>query len=311
MTTLCVATDGGHLAQLIELGTRLGGLGNDTLWVTFETPQSRSLLADRKSVFIRSIGERDVGGVCRGVAAAHNIISSLEVDAVISTGSAIALSFLPYAAARGISAHYIESAARVGPPSLTGRLLERIPRIQLYRQYPHAARGRWKYAGSVFDGFETTPNGGRTVRRVVVTLGSGVHAFRRLLDRLVAIIPPDLEVLWQTGSTPVDGLPIEARPTVPAAALENAIREADVVIGHAGCGSALTALNSGKYPVLVPREPQYGELVDSHQVELARFLGEQGLACHRSPETISFEDMVAAAAQSVSRRATPPMLRLA
>ena len=37
---------------------------------------------------------------------------------------------------------------------------------------------------------------------------------------------------------------------------------ADVVISHAGVGSALTALRCGKRPILVPREAARGEHVD-------------------------------------------------
>ena len=281
------------------------------LWVTFDAPQSRSLLKGRRTIFIRSIEERDIFGVLLGARSAHRILRSERVSAVVSTGSAIALSFLPYAVIRGISAHYVESAARVGSPSLTGRILERCPGVKLYRQYPHASKGAWRYAGSVFDGFQRKPTEQRDIRRVVVTFGSGEHGFRRLLERLIAILPRDVDVLWQTGSTPVDGLSIVAQPLVPAAVLNDAIRNADVVIGHAGCGAALAALNAGKYPLLIPREPEHGELVDRHQVELAQWLEQQDLAIHRTPETLSLSDVFAAASRRVERRAHPPVFKLA
>jgi UDP-N-acetylglucosamine--N-acetylmuramyl-(pentapeptide) pyrophosphoryl-undecaprenol N-acetylglucosamine transferase len=311
MTAVLVGSNGGHLSQLVELGTRIDGLDNDRLWVTFDTPQSRSLLEGRRTKFIDLIGERDVVGVCRGAITAHKIMHEIDVSAVVSTGSGIALSFLPYAAARGIKAHYIESAARVSSPSLTGRLLERTPRVHLYRQYPHAARGRWKYGGSVFDGFHAVKQQGHDIRRIVVTLGIGLHGFRRLIDRLVTILPSNIEVLWQTGSTPIDGLAISARPIMPAAEMKKAIQEADAVIGHAGCGSALSVLNAGKCPVLIPREQQHGELVDNHQVEIARWLDERGLALYRTPETVSFDDLVAASARRIARRSDPPAFKLA
>jgi UDP-N-acetylglucosamine--N-acetylmuramyl-(pentapeptide) pyrophosphoryl-undecaprenol N-acetylglucosamine transferase len=310
MTTVFVATSGGHLSQLVELADRMSGVETEALWVTFATPQSRSLLNGRRTKFIRAIRERDVVGVCLGAFSAHQIFRSERVSAVVSTGSAIALSYLPYATLRGIGAHYIESAARVGSPSLTGRILERVPRVNLYRQYPHASKGSWRYAGSVFDGFQCSSAGGRDVKRVVVTFGSGKHTFRRLLERLATILPRDIDVLWQTGSTPVDGFSIDAQPMVPASTLNEAIRRADAVIGHAGCGAALGAFNAGKCPLLVPREPQYGELVDSHQVELALWLDKQGLAIHRTPETISLSDVFEAASRVVERRLNPPTFRL-
>ncbi|MFO1070026.1 MAG: glycosyltransferase [Geminicoccaceae bacterium] len=311
MTAVMVATNGGHLAQLVELSGRMDGLDGERHWVTFDSPQSRSLLAGRNTTFIRPIEERDVAGVLRGVADAWSILREVRAKAVVSTGSAIALSFLPLAAARGIPAHYVESSARVQEPSLTGRTLAKVPGVKLYRQYPHAATGRWRYAGSVFEGYEQRDGRPTPIRRAVVTFGSGTHGFRRLLERLVTILPRDIEVLWQTGSTDVTGFDITARDLVPAAELEQAIRAADVVIAHAGCGSALAALNAGKLPVLVPREPQHRELVDNHQVELAGWLASCGLALRRSPEELTFDDLLAAASGRIGRRANPPPLRLA
>jgi UDP-N-acetylglucosamine transferase subunit ALG13 len=311
MTSLFVAANGGHLAQLVELEKRMAGNDHDRLWVTFDSPQSRSLLAGRRTRFIRSIEERDIFGVCRGFFDAHDMFGKDKIDAVISTGSAIAVPFLMYAAARGIPSHYIESAARVSSPSLTGRILEWVPRVRLYRQYPHASHGRWAYGGSVFDGFKAAQGAKRDVRRIVVTLGSGTHVFRRLVDRLVKILPPSSEVVWQTGCTPVADLNIKAQPTLPSAVLDKAIADADVVIGHAGCGTALSALNAGKFAILVPREPQYGELVDTHQVEIARWLGERNLAFHRDPNSINTQDIFMAAERRVCREDIPPLFRLA
>jgi UDP-N-acetylglucosamine transferase subunit ALG13 len=311
MTSLFIAANGGHLSELAELEQRMAGNEDDRLWVTFDSPQSRSLLAGRQTRFIQPIEERDIVGVCRGLFDAHKIFNDHKVDAVISTGSAIALPFLLHAATRGISAHYIESAARVGIPSLTGRVLEWVPGVKLYRQYPHAVHGRWRYRGSVFDGFTAAESTKRNVRRIVVTLGSGTHTFRRLLDRLVTILPSRVEVLWQTGSTPFADLGINGQPMVPAAVLDRAIADADVVIGHAGCGTALSALNAGKYPILVPREPQYGELLDTHQVEIARWLGERNLALHRDPNSINIQDVFMAAERGVRREVNPPSFRLA
>ncbi len=45
MTALMVATNGGHLAQLAELAERMQEIEADRLWITFDSPQSRSLLA--------------------------------------------------------------------------------------------------------------------------------------------------------------------------------------------------------------------------------------------------------------------------
>lgn len=310
MTTLFVASTGGHLAQLFTLAGRMNGLGEDRLWVTFDGEQARTLLDGERTVFVPYIKERSVAGVLRTLGPARRMMRDPRaVTAVISTGSAIALAFLPYAAVRGIEAHYIESAARVGQPSLTGRVLETVPGVRLYRQYPHVAGGRWGYGGSVFDGFQPVRGRPRPVRRVVVTVGTD-KSFRRLVEAAAAILPRDVEVLWQTGPTPLDGLDIAARPFIPAAVLDQALGDADVVIAHAGCGSALAALSAGRCPVLVPREPNHGEVVDRHQLEIAGWLTRQGLALERRPEELTFADLEAAAARTVVRRSVVPPFHL-
>lgn len=309
MTTLLVASTGGHLAQLFELAGRMDGVGRDRLWVTFESEQARTLLDGERKVFIPYIAERDVAAVARGLALARRTMCAERIAAVVSTGSAIALSFLPYAALRGIEAHYIESSARVGRPSLTGRLLQAVPGICLYRQYPHVAGGRWSYGGSVFDGFQGVRVEPTPVRRVVVTLGTD-RAFRRLIERMAAIIPPSAEVLWQTGPTPTAGLGIDARPFVPPPELLRAMREADVVVAHAGCGSALSALKAGKFPVLVPRDPNRSEVVDMHQIEIAGWLSRRALALARTPDELAPADLETAASRAVTQPSDPPPFRL-
>jgi UDP-N-acetylglucosamine--N-acetylmuramyl-(pentapeptide) pyrophosphoryl-undecaprenol N-acetylglucosamine transferase len=311
MTTLFVASNGGHLAQLYELSNRMNGLGKDRLWVTFDDAQAGTLLDGEERIFIPPIAERDIKGVLQALGYAHRLMRAPNrVRAVVSTGSAVALAFLPYAALRGIEAHYIESAARVSTPSLTGRMLATVPGVRLYRQYPHAADGRWRFGGSVFDGLRGVDIEPRSVKRVVVTVGTMSQQFRRLVEAVAAILPPETEVVWQTGHTSSEGLGIDARRFLPASVIAQAMRDADVVVAHSGCGSALTALLAGKYPVLVPRDPCHGEVIDSHQIEIARWLSQQGLALYRTPEDLGLADLKAAAARAVARTSDPPPFRL-
>src|SRR5690349_6481859 len=126
---LLVATTGGHLVDLQELAERFPHFGR-RLWVTFDGVQGRSLLAKEPTVFVPEIVERDIAGVLRALPHVRRIIAKAHpVSAAVSTGSAIALAFLPYCAGRGISAHYIECSARTDKPSLTGRLPATVPGI--------------------------------------------------------------------------------------------------------------------------------------------------------------------------------------
>lgn len=281
--------------------------GDQEFWVTHDTPQSRSLLEGRNRLFIPYIGERDLLGVARAVPTARSVLSQQRPDAVVSTGSAVALAFLPVSRVMGIKTTFIESAAMVSGHTRTGSALAYVPGIELRTQSKLTADTKWTYAGSVFDGFtpvETNPS--HEPKRLVVTVGtSRQFGYRSLLERLVEIVPEGTEVLWQTGVTDVDGLPIEATPWLPAADLEERMREADVVISHAGCGSALAALTNGKRPVLLARRADRGEFNDDHQLEIQRQLDDRGLALAADVPTLSWDDIVEAARWNVQRDTVP------
>jgi UDP-N-acetylglucosamine transferase subunit ALG13 len=145
--------------------------------------------------------------------------------------------------------------------------------------------------------------------RVVVTLGTIPYAFGSLVARLRAILPDDSEVLWQTGETSTDGLPGTAHATMPHAELVEAMRAADVVISHAGVGSALDALEAGRLPLLVPREQRAGEHIDDHQSQIASLLASRGLAITARADELSLEHLTAAAGGSVTTApATRPLV---
>jgi UDP-N-acetylglucosamine--N-acetylmuramyl-(pentapeptide) pyrophosphoryl-undecaprenol N-acetylglucosamine transferase len=315
MTTLLVSSVGGHLADLHVLLPRLRGIEQERMWVTFDTPQSRSLLAGEEVVYVDYTGPRDVKNVLRHSALARRLFKgSHPFSAVVSTGSGIALSFLPQARARGVRCHYIECSACTSGPSLTGKLLRRIPGIDLYSQYEGWARPPWRYAGSVLDAFAPGPtNGGpRQIKRVVVTVGTMQgYPFRRLIERAIKVLPADVDVLWQTGCADVSDLPIRTRAQVAAHVLQQEIRAADVVIAHAGCGSSVSALRAGKMPILVPRRRAHGENVDDHQLMIAGELAERGLAIARTVEQLSAEDLQLAARGSVRADTAPAPFRLA
>lgn len=301
MTALLLASTGGHLAQLHQLRPRLVPPGEDVVWATFDTPQSRSLLKDELVEYVPYVAPRDWRKVAGNVTHARRILREHGVERLFTTGSGIALSFLPTARARGVDCHYIESAARSHGPSVTGRVAAVIPGVRTYTQYDSWASGRWRRSVSVFDDFVATQaQDPAPVRRVVVTLGTiQGFGFRSLVERLLEILPSDAEVLWQTGDTDVSGLAIEARPSLPFAELAAAVRGADVVVAHAGVGSALDTLAQGKLPVLVPRRSFRGEHVDDHQIEIAGELSARGLALHRELDELTMDDLGRAAGSRV------------
>jgi UDP-N-acetylglucosamine--N-acetylmuramyl-(pentapeptide) pyrophosphoryl-undecaprenol N-acetylglucosamine transferase len=319
VTTLFVATTGGHLTQLHSLADRIPPDG-DEIWVTHANEQSTSLLADRDVEYVPYVGRKDVPGVLRSTLHAHRLFRRRRPTRAVSTGSGIALGYLPYLAARGVECHYIESAARVGGPSLTGRILRWVPRVRTYTQHRHWSGGPWRYGGNGFDAYEALPVPhvpGDPVK-VVVTVGTAAEfPFRRLVLPLAKLLAPDgpleqalgrpVQVLWQTGCTPVDDLPITPTPFLPSAELADALAAADIVVSHAGTGSALANLAAGRFAVMASRAAEFGEAGDDHQRQLADELAARGLALHRGPTEITVEDLLATLSTTVRRvSAVPP-----
>jgi UDP-N-acetylglucosamine transferase subunit ALG13 len=106
---------------------------------------------------------------------------------------------------------------------------------------------------------------------IFVTVGTNEAPFDRLLEA-VNSLELDEELIVQHGSSavqPEGALCVESLPLDELTAL---VRQARIVVTHAGVGTILTALANGKRAVVVPRLHDYGEAVDDHQVEFARRL---------------------------------------
>lgn len=308
MTTLLVASTGGHLKQLHQLHRRLTTVDGPYHWATFDTPQSRSLLAGESVSYVPFVGGRDPVNILKNVPGAARILRREQIDTIVSTGSAVALPFFAVARARGLTCHYIESSARSTGPSVTGTLIGKLPGVNRYAQYPAWADDRWNYRGSVFDAYAPAePTEAPPIRRAVVTLGTFKDiGFRRLVVKMLEILPPGVEVLWQTGDTDVSDLGIEGHHAIPERELIDAMADADVVVAHAGVGTALAAMQVGRAPILVPRRLSHGEHVDDHQIQIADELGRRGLALSVDADDLTLGDLSTAASMRVETLAEAP-----
>jgi UDP-N-acetylglucosamine transferase subunit ALG13 len=275
------------------------------LWVTFSSRQSRALLASRPTEYVRNTPPRDWRSILINTKNARRILNS-SVDSVVSSGAGIALSFLPLARARGIDTHYIECSARVTGPSVSGRILETVPGVRLYTQYPDQTSERWSYRGSVFDDYDTMPvSAPQELRSVFVTVGTLNFSFMRLLERLRRVLPASVQVTVQagvdTGQLVWPGATI--KELLDANELSAAMEAADVVVAHAGIGSALSALRVGKVPILVPRMSSCNEHVDDHQLQITSHLSALGLAVITDADTLGPVHF----AEALTRRAVRPV----
>lgn len=295
----------------MRLRPRLQPRSGAVEWVTSDGDQRRSLLAGEQVHHLSYVAPRHAHVVVHDLPEADRILRFGHYDRVVTTGSAMALSVLLAARRRGIPCHWIESSARATGPSLTGRIVSRIPGMHLYTQYPSWATGAWSYRGSVLDDYEPTVRAAAQdgmAHRVVVTFGTMRtypfdRAARALIPLLRQVAAPDAQILWQTGVSDVSDLGIDGKESVPASELRTAIQESDLVIAHAGVGSALTALDLGRAPVLLTRRKSRAEMVDDHQVMIAQELSRRGVAIGADPDDLTADDLARSMTMGVAKTA--------
>ena len=108
---------------------------------------------------------------------------------------------------------------------------------------------------------------------ILVALGTHHQPFDRLViaaDR--AAVELGERVVIQRGATRFPAPHAEVFDAAAPEAFEALLREARVVVLHAGSSSFLQARGLGRRPIVVPRRPDHGEHVDDHQVRFARSL---------------------------------------
>ena len=281
---LAVSSTGGHLDELLALAPRFAMEGEHLVWVTAETAQSRSLLRGQDVAWVRQVGARQGVRVLQSVPQAIQLLRERRPRRVVSTGAALSVPYLAAARFLRIDTHYVESATRLSGPSLTGRIVQRLPGVHLYRQADGWGQRRWTRIDDVFHAFEVRRTPPPTSLRIFVSLGTERFPFDRAVRLIAAAVPPRAEVLWQLGHTTASRtLPGETRQWLSFEEMQEALSTADVVITHCGVGSVLSALRAHKCPVVIPRLGGQREHVDDHQVELAGALDDAGLALVATP----------------------------
>jgi UDP-N-acetylglucosamine transferase subunit ALG13 len=117
--------------------------------------------------------------------------------------------------------------------------------------------------------------------RLFVTIGTDHHAFERLVGWVGdwARANPDWDVSLQHGRTaaPPELPNLAAFAFFDHAQLQELLSGSDAIVCHGGPATITEARRSGHVPVVVPRDPVFGEHVDSHQLLFARRLEAAGL----------------------------------
>lgn len=108
---------------------------------------------------------------------------------------------------------------------------------------------------------------------IFVALGTHHQQFDRLVraaDRAAIVLGE--EVVVQAGATRIPAPHARVVSVLLPDVFDAYLREARVVVLHAGSSSFLQARALGRRPIVVPRRPEHGEHVDDHQLRFARSL---------------------------------------
>jgi UDP-N-acetylglucosamine:LPS N-acetylglucosamine transferase len=139
---LLVASNGGHLLQLKQLQDAWAP--GDRVWVTFDKPDSRSLLAGERVFFAFHPTNRNVRNLLRNLVLAVRLVHRFHPRAIVSTGAGVAVPFCYIGRLFGARIVYVESFSRIHEPSLTGRLVHPVAH-RFFVQWPEL-RPRYRKA---------------------------------------------------------------------------------------------------------------------------------------------------------------------
>lgn len=108
---------------------------------------------------------------------------------------------------------------------------------------------------------------------IFVTVGTHEQPFNRLIQKIDELKRDGMlqdEVIIQTGFSTYEPQYCRWMKLIPYQQMIKNVNEARIVITHGGPASFIMPLQSGKTPIVVPRQHQFNEHVNDHQVEFAR-----------------------------------------
>lgn len=110
---------------------------------------------------------------------------------------------------------------------------------------------------------------------IFVTVGTHEQPFNRLIkevDRLVAEGKIKEKVVMQTGFSTYIPKHCEWHKMMSFNEMQTAYQTARIIITHGGPSSFLEALQYGKVPIVVPRQVEFNEHINNHQVDFVKLV---------------------------------------
>jgi len=110
-----------------------------------------------------------------------------------------------------------------------------------------------------------------------ISIGNAKQSFTRFFEMINSVENKFLlPVTIQYGHTKYENPNVDTIDFIDMERFSEHISQAKLIILHAGAGSVIHAISAGKKPIIIPRESQYGEHVDDHQLEFSEKLADLG-----------------------------------
>jgi beta-1,4-N-acetylglucosaminyltransferase len=107
---------------------------------------------------------------------------------------------------------------------------------------------------------------------IFLTVGTQ-FSFDRLVkavDQALDAIGLDEEIYAQVGDSSYRPRNFETASHLEKQRFDDCMRKASSIISHAGMGTITMALDNGKSLLVMPRQKKYGEVVNDHQMAIAK-----------------------------------------
>lgn len=108
---------------------------------------------------------------------------------------------------------------------------------------------------------------------IFVTVGTHEQPFNRLIEKMDELKRNQViteDVIIQIGFSTYEPQFCQWSKMLPYSEMIENVSKARIVITHGGPSSFIMPLQIGKIPIVVPRQHQFNEHVNDHQVEFAR-----------------------------------------
>lgn len=108
---------------------------------------------------------------------------------------------------------------------------------------------------------------------IFVTVGTHEQPFNRLIQKIDELKRDGTiqdDVFIQTGFSTYEPKYCQWNELIPYQQMVKNVADARIVITHGGPASFIMPLQVGKTPIVVPRQHQFNEHVNNHQLEFAR-----------------------------------------